>query len=125
MTYSPDVKKICLPLLPTGNFNKSRISDLTCIFPLHYSDRICKMLLPCMFCLPVPNYPMYQSAARPFHKLSRTYISTVLPERFFTRGDGYTKKNIKLFHKFIDICGLMHVHSSREKQSSNRKCQFL
>jgi hypothetical protein len=35
---------------------------------------------------------MYQSATRPFHKLSRTFISTVLPERFFTRGDGYNKK---------------------------------
>jgi hypothetical protein len=36
-----------------------------------------------------------------------------------------TKKDMKQFHKFIDSCGLMHVHSPREKQSSNRKCQFL
>jgi hypothetical protein len=75
--------------------------------------------------LTCPKYPMYQSAAWPFQKLSRTYISTVLPERFFTSDDGCTKKVMKLFHKFSDSSGLMHVHSTREKQSSNRKCQFL
>jgi hypothetical protein len=75
--------------------------------------------------LTCPKYTMYQSAAQPFHKLSRTYISTLLLERIFTRGDGYKKNDMKLFHKFIDRCGLMHVHSTREKQSSNRKCQFL
>jgi hypothetical protein len=74
--------------------------------------------------LTCPKYPMYQSAAGPFHKLSRNYIATVLPERFFTRCDGCTKKDMKLFHKFIDSCGLFHVHSTREKQSSNRKCRF-
>jgi hypothetical protein len=81
------------------------------------------------FCLPVcltcAKYPAYQSAALPFTKLSRTYISTVLSERFFTRTYGYTKKVIKLFHKFIESCSLMHVHSPRENQSSNRRYQFL
>jgi hypothetical protein len=68
---------------------------------------------------------MYQSAALPFNKLSTTYISTVLPERFFIRSDGCNKKVIKVFHKFIDSCILMHVHSTRGNQSSNRKYQFL
>jgi hypothetical protein len=71
------------------------------------------------------KYPMYQSAAQPFQKLSKTYISTVLPQSFFTMIEVYNKNDMKLFNKFIDTCGLMHVHSSREKQSSNMKYQFL
>jgi hypothetical protein len=64
------------------------------------------------------KYLIYQSAACPFQKLSKTYISTVIPESFFTMIEVYNKKGIKLFHKFLDSCGLMHVHSPREKQSS-------
>jgi hypothetical protein len=64
------------------------------------------------------KYPIYQSAAWPFQKLSKTYVSTVIPESFFTMIEVYNKKGIKLFHKFLDSCGLMHVHSPREKQSS-------
>jgi uncharacterized cysteine cluster protein YcgN (CxxCxxCC family) len=71
------------------------------------------------------KYPMYQSAARPFLKLSKTYISTVLPESSCTMIAVYNKKDMELFHKFIDSCGLMHVHSPKEKQSSNRKYKFF
>jgi hypothetical protein len=110
---------LCYPL---ANFHKSRISDLTCIFTLHYSDGICMLLLHLLTC---HKYCMYQSPALPFQKLSKTSILKVLLEILITRCNGYKKKDIKLFHKFIDRYGLIHFHSPREKQSSNKKYQFL
>jgi hypothetical protein len=116
-----DLQSRCQQNLPyfTTNWEFAQIQNLRSyiFFTLHYLDGICKMYPTYMFA--------YQSAAQPLHKLSIIYISTVLPERFFTRDDGCTKKDMKLFHKFIDIFGLMHVHSTRENQSCNRKCQFL
>jgi hypothetical protein len=60
-----------------------------------------------------------------FQKLSKTYISTVIVDRFFTRIEVYTKKDIKLFHKCIDSYVLMLVHIPREKKCFNRKYQLL
>jgi hypothetical protein len=65
--------------------------------------------------LTCPKYPVYQSVARPFHKLSRTYISTVLPERFFTKGDGVAQKRIWNYftNLLTDVASCMCVAQGR------------
>jgi hypothetical protein len=127
MTHSTGSNIICLPLLPTGKL--AQIQKLRSHTYFHLTllqkESACSYCSFLPICLTCAKYPTYQSAAWPFTKLSRTYITPVLPERFFTRSDGYTKKVIKLFHKFIDSCILVHVHSPRGNQSSNRKYQFL
>jgi hypothetical protein len=121
-TVQTPKESLLLYYLLATNLHKSRISDHTFVFTLHYSEGICILLL---LLLTWTKYPMYQSAARPFQRLSKTYISTVLPQCFFTVIEVYNKKDMKLFHKFIDSCGFMHGHSPREKQSSNMKYQFF
>jgi hypothetical protein len=69
--------------------------------------------------------PHLQISFMLFQKLSKTYISTVLVDRFFTRIEVYTKKDVKLFHKCIDSCVLMLVHTQREKKCFNKIYQFL
>jgi hypothetical protein len=127
MTLSTDSNRIYLPSLPTDKLAQiQKLRSHICFhLTLLQKESACSYCSCLPVCLTCAKYPAYQLAALPFTKLSRTYISTVLLERFFTRSDGCTKKFIKLFHKFIDSCGLMHVHSTRENQSSNRKYQFL
>jgi hypothetical protein len=48
-----------------------------------------------------------------------------LTREYFHKGVLVTQNDIKAFHKFIHICSLIHVHSPREKQYSNRKISFL
>jgi hypothetical protein len=126
MTHSIDSKRICLPILP--NVNLAQTHNIRSYICLHFTLfvrnlHIVLALITCVTYLSlVPHIPIKCTALK---KLSKIYISTVLPEGFFTRRDGCTKKEIKLFYKFIDSCVLIHVHSSRKKQSSNRKHQFL
>jgi hypothetical protein len=40
---------------------------------------------------------MNQRAAPPFQKLLKNCRSTVLPESFLTRSEGYTRNDMKLF----------------------------
>jgi hypothetical protein len=127
MTHSTESNSICLPSLPTGKLAQiKKLRSYICFhLTLLQNESACSYCSCLPVCLTCAKYPTYQSAAWPFTKLSRTYISTVLPERFFTWSDGLHKKVIKLFHKFIDSCIVMHVHSPRGNQSSNRKYQFL
>jgi hypothetical protein len=48
-----------------------------------------------------------------------------LTTELFHKGVMIIPKDIKLFHKFIDSCGLIHVHSPREKQYSNNNYYFF
>jgi hypothetical protein len=44
-----------------------------------------------------------------------------LTRELFHKGEMLTRKDIKLFHKFIHSCGLIHIHSPKQKQYSLMK----
>jgi hypothetical protein len=108
----------CLPLQPTGNLHKCK--NLRCNFYFHFTlvSTNLPVALALTYFTSCPKYPFTSH----LHWCSRTYARFTnlwIYNSIFQKWVKVTWKDIKL-HKFIYCCGLIHVHSPREKQYSYR-----
>jgi hypothetical protein len=96
---------ICIPLLPTGKF--SQIHNLRSHIYFHFT--VLKLNLHVATTLNYLSQVLHVPITfTSFPEIIKDLHIKSTSREFFPRCEGYKKKDIKLFHKYIDGCGIIH-----------------